>query len=324
MYHQSMSYSKKNKYGIIGYASDLGCVASGPRFGPSALRASGMITALQSLGHEVRDYGDIEPLPSSEEALLKYLEIESRITDLERRAQEVPRIYASSVALYEKVKTAIISGYLPIVVGGDHSLSIGSVPAIAERYSIDGQKIGLLWIDTHADLNTPATSPSGRLFGMSVAVLTGLVPGLLSSIQRQFPAVDPKNVAYLGLREVDPLEKGLIRERGMTAFSMKDIDILGIANVLEKSFEVCTNGTAGFIVSFDLDVCDPVVAPGISTPKRGGLTFREAHLCMELIHDSGRMLGLEMVELNPTNDRFSETAELAVSLIESACGKTII
>jgi arginase len=226
--------------------------------------------------------------------------------------------------LYSKVLRSLEESCFPLVLGGDHSLSIASVAAVSNYYRRKGEKLGLIWIDTHPDLNTVKTSPSKRIFGTPVSYLLGQAQGLFSSFQEGGSAISFENLAYVGIRDVDKGEKELINKLKINSFSMKLIDIKGVATALEEAIAVASKGTSGFIVSFDLDVCDPSLVPGTGTPKRGGLTYRESHLIIELLYDCQKMRSIEIVELNTILDRDFKTAHLALSLIESAFGKSIL
>lgn len=305
---------------LIGYASGLGGNRVGCKEGPRVLRERHLRERIEALHYSVSDLGNATPqvIGSELEAARE------QIGESERRVHNLEPVYFACKDLATRVQQALQSENVPLVIGGDHSLSMGSVAAVADFYGAQKKSVGLLWIDTHADINTPETSASKNIHGMPVAVLLGKVSGLLASIQANTPAIDPTKLAYVGLRDLDQGEKDLIRELGIRAFTMKDIDVMGVARVMEEAIAIATQGTAGFVASFDLDVCDPAIVPGIDTPKRGGLTFREAHLVMELIYESKKLLSLELVELNPELDIDFMTADLAVALIESALGKTIL
>ena len=306
-------------YYLIGYAYGAAANTPGCDEAPSVLRSLKLKEKVESLGHTVIDLGDTAKAHSPTEE--KFVgEKQSEDESLVRNLQAT---YSACRSLAEKTTAALQKGGIPLIVGGDHSLSIGSVAAVSNFFAAQGKEIGLLWIDTHADINTPTTSPSQNIFGMSVAFLLGMIPGALRSLQQK-TAIKAENLAYIGLRDLDPGEKKLLKERNILAFSMKEIDILGLAEVTRRALEHIGKNTAGYVVSFDLDVCDPQLVPGTGTPVRGGLTFREAHLLLELLADDKRMLSLEMVELNPLLDTNYITADLAISLIESALGKTIL
>ena len=302
------------KSALLGYACGLGGQIPGSEKGPDALRSLKIQERIEELGYRVFDRGDAgKEKPSKVSA-----------ADGEKSLENLEAVYSSCKELTLMLEDCLKKDLFPLVLGGDHSLSIASIAAVSNHYHKRGEKIGLIWIDTHPDLNTPESSPSKCIHGISTAVLLGRVPGILSSLQQRTPAVDPENLVYLGLRDVDPGEKDYLAKNKLNAYTMKEIDIIGMAEATKLAIAHACKDTAGFVVSFDLDVCDPHLVPGTGTPKRGGLTFREAHLALELVHDSGKLLGFEMVELNPTLDQDFKTAELAVSLCESVLGKSII
>jgi len=213
---------------------------------------------------------------------------------------------------------------MPLVLGGDHSIAVGTVAGISNFYRAQKQEIGLLWIDAHADMNTPESSPSGNVHGMPLACCAGSGPEQLKNLLGYSPKVDPASIALIGLRDVDEIERRNVRALGVQAFTMRDIDERGMRFVMDEAIAITTRNTAGFHLSFDMDFLDPESAPGVGTPVRGGATYREAHLAMELIADSGKMLSMEVVEVNPVIDEVNRTAELAVELILSAMGKKIL
>lgn len=312
---------QKKKFGLIGYACGVGGKILGAKEGPRVLRSRNLIETLKKIGVEVADFGDAFPVAS----LGEEEQIREKATPLENRALYLAAVYVACKNLHKLTLEALEKNYVPLILGGDHSLSIGSISAISNFYGKKNQKVGMIWIDTHPDINTPDTSTSRNIFGMSVAALTGLIPGgVLESLQNKAPAVDLKNLVYVGLRDIDPPEKERIRSLGITTFTMKDVDILGLHEVMNRAIKVASEGTAGFVASFDVDVCDPVFAPGTGTTIRGGLTYRESHLAVEMMHDSKKMLAFELVELNPSLDKDFKTADLAVSIFESAVGKSIL
>jgi arginase len=226
---------------------------------------------------------------------------------------------------YRLVKDALEHGCFPLLLGGDHSLTIGSGSAMADHYREEGQSIGVLWVDAHTDMNTPETTPSGNIHGMSLAVLAGRGPEALTSLMGgQTPAVDPKNICVIGARDIDEEEKAVVREAGIRVFTMTEVDERGISACVDEALERLNDGTAGFHLSYDLDGLDPRIAPGVGTPVPGGLTYREGHLVCEKIARSGTMLSMEVVEVNPVLDIRNGTAEMAVELVASALGKAIL
>ncbi|MDX6459999.1 MAG: arginase [Acidobacteriaceae bacterium] len=298
---------------ILGAPLDLGQSRRGVDMGPSAVRVAGLAARLESLGHRVSDGGNV-PVAIAEtrnagEANAKYLK---EITE------SCERVAAMVLQTLEE-------GVTPLVLGGDHSVAAGSVSGVAEFYRRRNQKIGLLWIDAHADINTPETSPSGNVHGMPLAALLGLGPDMLSDILGWRPKVAPENAVLIGVRDVDKTEKENIRRAGIgEVYTMRDIDERGMRTVMEEALRVAGRGTAGYHVSLDMDWIDPEDAPGVGTPVRGGATYREAHLAMEILADHGRLLSFETVEVNPVIDEHNRTAALAVELICSAFGKKIL
>ena len=219
----------------------------------------------------------------------------------------------------------LAAGETPLVLGGDHSIAVGTVSGVAEFYRRKRQKIGLIWMDAHADINTPQTSPSGNVHGMPVAALTGLGPEELKDMFGWSPKIAPENLVLIGLRDIDATEKANIRRAGITeVYTMRDIDERGLRTVMEEAVRSAARDTAGYHISLDMDWIDPEDAPGVGTPVRGGATYREAHLAMEIIADDGRMLSFELVEVNPVIDEHNRTADLAVELTSSAFGKKIL
>jgi arginase len=279
--------------------------------GPSALRIAGLTKRLENLAVTVSDHGYVavaapETRQPGDETL--------------RFGRE---IFRTCRRLRDRVRAIIDSGSLPLVLGGDHSIAMGTVSGVAAHLLEQKKKLGLLWIDAHADLNTPDTSPSGNVHGMPLAVILGRgAPMLLDLLEAQ-PMVSVQNTAILGLRAVDPGEKERIKRLGVSVYSMQDLDERGLSPCVREALETVSKGTAGFHLSFDMDAVDPEVAPGVGTPVQGGLTYREAHLTCELVAESERMLSMEVVEVNPMLDERNKTAQVAVGLIQSALGKRI-
>ena len=298
---------------IIGAPLDLGQGRRGVDMGPSAVRVAGLGAKLTALGYNVADLGNIdvaqaESLPDHGPTNAKY------VTQIAESCEKLARIVADS----------LIGHHTPVVLGGDHSIAAGTVAGVADYLRHSNQKTGLLWIDAHADINTPDTSPSGNVHGMPLACCIGQGPAELVNLLGFAPKVDAANVALVGIRDVDELERGQLHKAGVRAFTMRDIDERGMRDVMRDALAIVSNGTAGFHLSLDLDFVDPQFAPGVGTPVRGGATYREAHLAMEMACDSGRMLSMEVVEVNPVIDQVNRTAELAVELILSALGKKIL
>ncbi len=298
---------------VIGVPLDLGGGRRGVDMGPSAFRIAGLGERLAALGYTVVDKGDLPtPIPETQELRD---ERKKYIRDIAKVCQKV---YQTSLASFDE-------GAMPIVLGGDHSLGAGSVAAAAEwAKKTKGLPIGLLWIDAHGDMNTPATSLSGNVHGMPLAALLGPEPSELSKIGTFSPKVLPAHTVLVGIRNLDEREKIAVRDSHVHVFTMKDIDRQGIASIVEQAVNLAGNGTAGIHVSFDMDVCDPLIAPGVGTPVKGGLDYREAHLMMEIVADSGLLTSLDMVEVNPTLDVRNMTAQLGTELALSALGMKIL
>ena len=280
--------------------------------GPSAVRVAGLNRRLESLGYEVTDSGNIA---------VAQRESQPHGPD---EARYLPQIADACRRLAAVVEAALAARRLPVVLGGDHSVAIGTVSGVSKFFRRTKQKIGLIWVDAHADMNTPETSPSGNVHGMPLACLAGIGPKELTHLLRYAPKVDPHNVAIVGVRDVDQLEKAHVKNSGVRAFTMRDIDERGLRSVMDEAIRIASENTAGFHLSLDMDYLDPSEAPGVGTPVRGGGTYREAHLAMEMMCDTGRMLSMEVVEVNPVIDEVNRTADLAVELIMSALGKRIL
>jgi arginase len=297
---------------IIGVPLDLGGSRRGVDMGPSAFRIAGLGELIGALGRQVVDKGNL-PTPIREtqdpaDGQKKYI----------RPIEEVCR------ALHKTCLAALDDGALPLVLGGDHSLAAGSVAASAEWVRrTTGKPLGILWVDAHGDMNTPQTTASGNVHGMPLAALLGQEPRELAAIG-PVPAVTPPHTVLVGVRNLDEQEKDQILGSGVHVFTMKDIDREGIARIAERAIALASASTGGIHVSFDLDVCDPTVAPGVGTPVKGGLDYRESHMIMELVADSQRLVALDLVEVNPTLDVRNTTAEFATELALSALGKRIL
>ena len=280
--------------------------------GPSAVRVAGLEARLEKLGHIVEDAGNVD------------VAIAEQKHEGDPHAKYLSEITAICTKNAELVLDTLESGKIPIVLGGDHSVAAGTVAGVAEFYRRQNQKIGLMWIDAHTDINTPESSPSGNVHGMPLAALCGLGPSELANIFGFSPKVHPENCVLVGVRDIDFIEKENVRKAGIAVFTMRDIDERGMRTVMEEALRIAGRGTAGYHVSLDMDWVDPEDAPGVGTPVRGGATYREAHLAMEIIADHGRMLSFEIVEVNPVIDEHNRTAELAVELALSAFGKKIL
>jgi arginase len=297
---------------LIGVPMDLGSGRRGVDMGPSAIRIAGLAGRLAELGHKVVDEGDVA---------IKNMEA-LKVGDV--RARYLGEIARASRLVCHKVERIVSKGRFPLVVGGDHSISVGTVSAIAAVSRREGKKVGLLWVDAHGDINTPETSPSGNIHGMPVAVLLGDGPEELTSIGGEGPKVDPRNVAMVAIRSLDQGEKVRLKRFGVEVHTMSEVDRNGIETVMKEALARVTDGTDRVHVSFDLDAVDPTVAPGVGTPVKGGLDYREAHLLMEMLSDSGAMTSLEVVEANPILDDRNASAAFAVELVQSAFGKRIL
>lgn len=297
---------------IINVPLDLGASRRGTDAGPSAFRIAGLHAAIDQLGHTVLDDIDISaPLMESQSPSDTRLRYKSEILAVCRQLASV-------------TKTTMDAGSLPLVIGGDHSISMGSVSGSAAHFSSQNQAVGVIWFDAHGDMNLPETSPSGNVHGMPLAHLLGFGDSELSNILSSSPAVLPEHVVLVGIRDIDQGEREFIKSSGVTAYTMRDIDQMGMAEVSEKAREIATSGTAGFHLSFDLDGCDPDVFPGTGTLVPGGISYREAHLFLEDCAHDGRMRSMDVVELNPFLDQANVSAVRAVRLIQSALGQKIL
>ena len=297
---------------VLGVPMDLGSGRRGVDMGPSAIRIAGLEDRLRDLGHQVVDEGDL---------VIKNME-ELKVGDVHARyLAEIARAAKLAAGKVERIMT---KEHFPLVLGGDHSISVGTVSGIAAYCRARRKKLGLLWIDAHGDINTPDTSPSGNIHGMPVASLLGEGPDSLTGIGSDQPKVNARNVALVGIRSLDEGEKVRLKRHGVQVHTMSDVDRSGIHRIMKKALARVTDGTDYVHVSFDLDAVDPTVAPGVGTPVKGGLDYREAHLIMELLHDSGVMTSLELVEVNPILDDRNASGLFAVELVQSAFGKKIL
>ena len=295
---------------LIGAPTDVGASVLGCRMGPAALRLAGVQESLERFGSEVHDCGDVTG-PDNPGAFA---------VDGYRHLAEVT---AWNHAVFDAVYAELVGGRLPIMLGGDHCLAIGSISAAARHCRETGKRLRVLWFDAHADYNTASITPSGNMHGMPVAVLTGNGPEPLLNLSGEVPAVDPHDVREIGLRDVDLGEKHLLAEHEVEVFDMRYLDEIGVRHAMEMALEGVDENTH-LHVSLDLDFLDDSIAPGVGTPVRGGPTYREAHLCMEMIADTGRLGSLDIVELNPALDVRSQTSTLAVDLVESLFGKSTL
>ena len=297
---------------LLGVPMDLGSGRRGVDMGPSAIRIAGVADRLTELGHKVVDEGDI---------VIKNME-ELKVGH--ERARYLGEIARAAAIIARKIERIMGLGHFPLVLGGDHSIAVGTVSGIAAYAQRQEQRVGLLWIDAHGDINTPETSPSGNIHGMPLAALLGFGAGELTGVAGPPPKVHADNVALVGIRSLDAGEKKRLKETGVQVHTMSDIDRHGVHRVMQKALARVTDGTDYVHVSFDLDAVDPTVAPGVGTPVKGGLDYREAHLIMEVLADAGVMTSLEMVEVNPILDQGNASAAFAVELVQSAFGKKIL
>ena len=304
------------KIRILGVPLDLGQSRRGVDMGPSAVGVAGLEARLEALGHVVEDGGNIA------------VAIAEQKKSGDPHAKYLKEITATCTKHAEAVFKTLEAGKFPFVLGGDHSVAAGTVAGVAEFFRqqrrVQEQKVGLIWIDAHADINTPETSPSGNVHGMPLAAIMGLGPAELADIYGFKPKVHAENCVLVGVRDVDAREKENIKETGIEVYTMRDIDERGMRTIIEEALRVAGRGTAGYHVSLDMDWIDPEDAPGVGTPVRGGASYREAHLAMEIIADHGRMTSFEIVEVNPVIDEHNRTADLAVELALSAFGKKIL
>ncbi len=296
------------KLKIIGAPSDLGQGRRGVDMGPSAIRYAGLKEKLQGLGYDVEDLGNVSvPTPEMHKVKnekLKYLD-------------EVTKVCNS---LQEVVSGVMREGHLPIILGGDHSISIGSVAGVASEC----KSFGVIWFDAHGDMNTEETTPSGNIHGMPLAVNLGLGHDTLVKIGGFSPKVKPENVVLVGIRSIDENEAKLIRETGVKCYTMPEIDRRGMGPVMEEAIKIAANGTEGIHLSLDLDALDPTFAPGVGTPVNGGVTYREGHLAMEILAAANKLISVDVVEVNPILDTHNQTGNMAVELVESLFGKTVM
>ena len=302
----------RTKIRVIGVPLDLGASRRGVDMGPSAVRVAGLEARLEQLGHVVEDGGNVAVAIAEQK----------KIGD--EHAKYLREITATCSKHAELVLKSLEGGYLPLVLGGDHSVAAGTVSGVAEFFRRKSEKIGLIWLDAHGDINTPGTSPSGNVHGMPLAAIMGLGPAELGNIFGFSPKIAPENCVLVGIRDIDQNERDNIRKAGIEYFTMRDIDERGMRTVMEEALRIAGRDTAGYHVSLDMDWIDPEDAPGVGTPVRGGATYREAHLAMEIIADHGRMTSFEIVEVNPVIDEHNRTADLAVELALSAFGKKIL
>ncbi|MGF9715041.1 arginase [Paenibacillus naphthalenovorans] len=301
----------KPELSILRVPFDLGAGRKGVRRGPDAILQAGLERKLRQLGYSC-ELPDPVPAPSNAK--------ESGVFVPQAEPRHLNEAVKVNEALAAQIKDVLERGRFPLVLGGDHSIAIGTLAGLAQHY----RSIGVIWFDAHADLNTPDTSPSGNIHGMSLAASLGIGHHRLTRIGGFLPKIRPQHTVIIGARQLDPGEKELIRAEGITCFTMHEIDRMGIARVTEKAVRIATAGTDGLHVSFDIDSLDPLEAPGTGTPVKGGISYREAHLALELLYEAGSVLSAEMVEVNPALERDNQTARLAAELISSLLGQRIL
>jgi arginase len=300
------------KVRIIGVPMDLGQSRRGVDMGPSALRVAGLQARLKQLGHQVEDIGNI-PVKQPEEMPVG-----------EKRAKYMAEIAETCKDLAEIVQKCMEEDFVPLVLGGDHSIAAGAVSGVAAYFRKEKKQIGYIWLDAHGDMNTPESSPSGNVHGMPLAAVMGYGAPELVDLLGFKPKVEPQNIVLVGVRDLDLQERRLVKKSGVRVFTMRDIDERGMREVMADALKYATDDTDGISVSLDMDFVDPSDAPGVGTPVRGGVTYREAHLAMEMIADSDAMASMEVVEINPVIDEHNRTALLGVELILSGLGQKIL
>jgi arginase len=300
------------KVRIIGVPMDLGQSRRGVDMGPSALRVAGLQARLKQLGHQVEDIGNI-PVKQPEEMPVG-----------EKRAKYMAEIAETCKDLAEIVQKCLEEDFVPLVLGGDHSIAAGAVSGVAAHFRKEKKQIGYIWLDAHGDMNTPESSPSGNVHGMPLAAVMGYGAPELVDLLGFKPKVEPQNIVLVGVRDLDLQERRLVKKSGVRVFTMRDIDERGMREVMADALKYATDDTDGISVSLDMDFVDPSDAPGVGTPVRGGVTYREAHLAMEMIADSDAMASMEVVEINPVIDEHNRTALLGVELILSGLGQKIL
>jgi len=300
------------KIRIIGVPMDLGASRRGVDMGPSALRVAGLQARIKQLGYQVEDIGNISVKQPEE------------MSYGEKRAKYLAEIADACKDLGAMVEKSLEENLVPIVLGGDHSIAAGSLSGVASHFKKKEKRLGLIWLDAHGDINTPESSPSGNVHGMPLAAAMGYGATELVELLGFKPKVEPENISLVGIRELDSQEKKLAKKSGVHVFTMRDIDERGMREVMSDALKYAMDDTGGISVSLDMDFVDPSDAPGVGTPVRGGATYREAHLAMEMIADTEAMVSLEVVEINRVIDEHNRTALLGVELVLSALGKKIL
>jgi arginase len=297
---------------VIGVPLDLGSGRRGVDMGPSALRVADLNRKVANLGYPVTDAGDVR------------VSIAETLHFGSGQSKFLKEILETCEQLSDLVEATLARGSLPIVLGGDHSIALGTLAGAGRHFQKDQKSVGLIWFDAHADFNTPDSSPSGNVHGMPLAAAVGVGPKELTGLGNFCPKVQPQNAVLVGVRAIDEPEKNLLVSSAVRVFTMRDIDERGMRSVVEEAIRIATQHTAGLAVSWDMDFLDPAFAPGVGTPVKGGASYREAHLAMEMIADTNRLVSLELVEVNPVLDHMNTTAALGVELIQSALGKKIL
>lgn len=297
---------------VIGVPLDLGANMRGANMGPAAIRIAALHDKLRYLGYAVRELGDLHvPLRES---------IGQEVTS----QRYLPAIAQVCERLCEATEASVKRGHIPLTIGGDHCIAIGSISGVSKAMADRGERLGLIWVDAHADLNTPEASPTGNIHGMPLATLLDMGHPRLRRIGGEGAKIRPTNVVLLGIRAIDDIERKLCRESGVRYYTMREIDERGMPAIMEEAVRYATDGTAGVHVSFDMDAIEPLYAPGVSTPVTGGLSYREAHLCLEYLAERTKVVGMDFVELNPMTDVDHKTAKATVELVQSLLGKSII
>jgi arginase len=300
------------KIRIIGVPMDLGASRRGVDMGPSALRVAGLQARIKQLGHQVEDIGNISVKQPEE------------MSFGEKRAKYLAEIADACKDLAALVEKSLDENMMPVVLGGDHSIAAGTLSGVAGHFKKKEKKIGLIWLDAHGDINTPESSPSGNVHGMPLAAAMGYGATELVELHGFKPKVEPQNISLVGIRDLDTQEKKLAKKSGVHVFTMRDIDERGMREVMSDALKYAMDDTDGISASLDMDFVDPSDAPGVGTPVRGGVTYREAHLAMEMLADTEAMVSLEVVEINPVIDEHNRTALLGVELVLSGLGKKIL
>jgi arginase len=303
---------QQDRFRIIGVPMDLGQSRRGVDMGPSALRIAGLQARLEQLGHEVEDIGNLSVKQPEEQHYGG------------KQAKYLKEIAVTCAGLANTVRQALDDGFMPLVLGGDHSIAVGAISGVSSFFRSQCKRIGYVWLDAHGDMNTPESSPSGNVHGMPLAAVMGYGAAELAELLGFKPKVEPRNVCLIGVRDLDSEERILVKNSGVRMFTMRDIDERGMGEVMREALDFARDDTEGIAVSLDMDFVNPIDAPGVGTPVRGGVTYREAHLAMEKIADTEAMVSVEVVEINPVIDERNATALLAVELLLSAVGKKIL